>query len=416
MTVVRGDVLIARPPAEVFDFVADSRHEPLFNPRMTSCELLTVGPVGNGSRFRAIMRSARRRLPMTVEYTTFDRPRLLASHSEFVGARVDGQLSFEPEGSGTRMRWHWIVTPPVGLRRLDRVVGLIGQRQERRIWRSLKEFLEVTASGSVYVHETGQPGLPAVVFLQGAGASGDMWRGHMAELSSQFHCLALDLPGFGRSNHLPPLSRLATAELVADVIRGRVPAGRARVVGLSWGGAITHTLLDRHPELVDGALIDGAGVLSWRGDKLVLLGIGAVSPFLHTRAVTGLFSRMIGLDAVGRADLEASAPRAFRRAFMEGFKTPALPVELKASCPVLLVAGEKEAHVRPANAALASMMPNAIALFVPGVGHGWMARQSELHIRMVEAWLTGRPLPSELHEEVPFPTVTERLLRHTGDD
>ncbi len=123
---------------------------------------------------------------------------------------------------------------------------------------------------------------------------------------------------------------------------------------------------------------------------------------------------MIGTDAAGRADLEASAPWAFRRAFIEGFKAPALPVERQASCPVLLVAGGKEAHV-PANAALASVMGNAIALFAPGVGHGWMARRSELHVRMVEAWLTERLLPSELHEEMRFPERPS-LLRYTGDD
>ena len=32
-----------------------------------------------------------------------------------------------------------------------------------------------------------------------------------------------------------------TADLVAELIETRVPAGRAHVVGLSWGGGVTHT-------------------------------------------------------------------------------------------------------------------------------------------------------------------------------
>ena len=172
--------------------------------------------------------------------------------------------------------------------------------------------LEIAQVGSatdvgMYVHESGTPGSPAVVFLHGAGASGRMWREHLAKLAG-FHCLAPDLPGFGRSNQLPFLSRTVTADLVAELVATRVPARRAHVVGLSWGGGIAHTLLDRHPGLVDRAVIDGAGVLTWWGGGLILAGVTVVSPFLHTRPVTAFFSGIIGMDEVGRADLRASSP------------------------------------------------------------------------------------------------------------
>jgi pimeloyl-ACP methyl ester carboxylesterase len=265
----------------------------------------------------------------------------------------------------------------------------------------------------MHVHESGTPGSPAVVFLHGAGASGAMWREHMAALTG-FHRLAPDLPGFGRSNHLPFLSRTVTADLVGDLVGNRVPAGRAHVVGLSWGGGIVHTLLDRHPGLVERAVIDGAGVLTWWAGGLVLAGVGAVAPFLHTRPVTALFSRIIGMDEQGRADLRAASPTAFRRAFVEGFRSGVSRVEVGAPSPVLLVAGEKETAIRPANAALASLMPHAVAMFAPDLPHGWIARRTGLHVRMVEAWLTGGELPSELRPDAPDPTVVRRLLRELG--
>ena len=125
---------------------------------------------------------------------------------------------------------------------------------------------------NMHVRESGTPGDPAVVFLHGAGASGLMWRHHVARLDDRFHCLAPDLPGFGQSNRLAPLTVDKTADLIAELIEARVPARRAHVVGLSWGGAVTHRLLGRHPELVDRAVIDCAGVLTARGGPLVLLG------------------------------------------------------------------------------------------------------------------------------------------------
>jgi pimeloyl-ACP methyl ester carboxylesterase len=242
-----------------------------------------------------------------------------------------------------------------------------------------------------------------------------MWREHMARLTG-LRCLAPDLPGFGRSNHLPFLSRAVTTDLVAELIATRAPPGRAHVVGLSWGGGLAHTLLDRHPGLVDRAVIDGAGVLTWWGGRLILAGVTAVSPFLHTRPVTGLFARLIGMDEEGRAELRASSRRAFRGAFAEGFRSGVSLAEVTAPSPTLLVAGEKETVVRPANAALASLMPHAAAMFAPGLPHGWLAREPQLHVRMVEAWLTGRELPSELRPEPPSPAALERLLRELGEE
>jgi pimeloyl-ACP methyl ester carboxylesterase len=261
-----------------------------------------------------------------------------------------------------------------------------------------------------FVHESGAPGSPAIVFLHGAGASGSMWREHMARLTS-FHCLAPDLPGFGRSNHMPSASRTETAALVAELIETRVPARRAHVVGLSWGGGVAHALLGRRPDLVDRAVIDGAGVLSWWAGPAVLVGVTVISPFLHTRPVTALFAGIIGMDEAGREDLRASSRRAFRRAFVEGFRTFASPVEIGATCPTLLVAGEQETAVRPSNAAQAALMAHAVARYAPGLGHGWVARRTELHVRTVEAWLTEQELPSELGSDLPSRAVVARLCR-----
>jgi pimeloyl-ACP methyl ester carboxylesterase len=278
--------------------------------------------------------------------------------------------------------------------------------------------LEIQAGGKptdsrLYVQESGTPGAPAVVFLHGAGASGRMWRQHTARLAGRFHCLAPDLPGLGRSNQLPSASVLESADLVAELIQTRVPAQRAHLVGLSWGGGVAHALLARHPELVDRVVIDDAGVLvlSWWGGALVRLAITLVAPFLHTRPVMALFSTMIGMDQEGRAELRASSRRAFWRAFWEGFNPPPIRIAIDAPCPTLLVAGEKETTIRASNAALAALMPHAVARFAPGLGHGWLARRTGLHVRMVETWLSGQQLPSELIAEPPSPSAVERLLR-----
>jgi hypothetical protein len=56
-------------------------------------------------------------------------------------------------------------------------------------------------------------------------------------------------------------------------------------------------------------------------------------------------------------------------------------------------------------------MAHAAAVYAPGGRHGWLARRTELHVRMVEAWLTGQELPAELAAEKTWPGAVERMRR-----
>jgi pimeloyl-ACP methyl ester carboxylesterase len=234
-----------------------------------------------------------------------------------------------------------------------------------------------------------------------------MWRDHMDRLASEFYCLAPDLPGFGRSNRLGSISLNQTADLVAELIAARVPARRAHVVGLSYGGSVVFAMLDRHPEVLDRVVIDGACVLPQRVDPLILAAITVVSPVVNTRLAEA-FLRLIGLGGLGVA-LRSASPAAFRRSWLEGYVAPISKAELEAVCPTLLVAGERE-HARASNAALAALMPHAIARFVPGLGHAWFIQRRDLHVRMVEAWLNDQALPAELQLEPPSQSAVARVV------
>ena len=225
-----------------------------------------------------------------------------------------------------------------------------------------------------------------------------MWRDHMVALSG-YHCLAPDMPSHGHSNDIPWRSLRQTADRVAEIIETRVPNRKANVVGLSMGGGVTHVLLGRRPDLLDRVLIDGAGVLGWWGDFPFLVGITAIAPFLHTSVVVGMLSRSVGgMPEADKADIKVAARLAFWRGFVDSFRVRLTPAELTASCPTLLVSGEREAN-RPSNAALAALMPDAVARYVPGTGHGWLGAKPELHRAMVEAWLAGDDLPDGLEVE-----------------
>jgi len=148
MAKIEGEIVIDRPVEEVFDFVADSRNEPSFNPAMTGVELLTAPPIGRGTRFRA--RMGRAGTQMLVELTEFDRPHRLGSRTTSSMMQTCGALTFAADGDGTVMSWDWQVRPKGWMRMLGPLFEPLGNRMERRIWTSMKRYLENTAALSIH--------------------------------------------------------------------------------------------------------------------------------------------------------------------------------------------------------------------------------------------------------------------------
>lgn len=146
MAKIEGEIVIGRPVGEVFDFVADQSNEPQYNPQMVRAEKITRGPVGTGTKFRSAVTSMGRTAEMLIECTGYDRPRRLASTTTMQQADISYALTFEPAGAGTRMRWSGQVNPKRAFRLLGPLITWMGRRQERRIWTSLKRYLENTAA------------------------------------------------------------------------------------------------------------------------------------------------------------------------------------------------------------------------------------------------------------------------------
>jgi hypothetical protein len=148
MAKVTGDIYIERPVELVFDYVADERNEPRYNPKMLSSEKLTEGPIGAGTRFQAVHTSGRGSQVMSVEITDYDRPRWLASRTTMPVMECHGGLTFDSDGDGTRMGWMWDVHLKGPAKIFSPVAGLIGRRSERACWKGLKQLLETTSRPS----------------------------------------------------------------------------------------------------------------------------------------------------------------------------------------------------------------------------------------------------------------------------
>jgi len=119
------------------------------------------------------------------------------------------------------------------------------------------------------LRRSGSADRPAMLLIHGSGpgASGwSNWQYLMPDLGGQFHCIAMDLSGYGNSPAPDdmPASTAAWLEIwVAQVISlvRRLGLGRVHLLGNSLGGAIAlHSAL-RAPDLFDRiALMGSVGV------------------------------------------------------------------------------------------------------------------------------------------------------------
>ncbi len=148
MARVEGEITISRPVEAVFDFVADECNEPRYNARMVRAVQISEGPIGEGTRFRTVLEMMGRTIPMVVEFTGYERPSRLASATRSARMETEGALTFEPVSGGTRMRWSWNVRPRGAVKLMAPLVGVLGRRQEREIWGSLKRLLESGGAAS----------------------------------------------------------------------------------------------------------------------------------------------------------------------------------------------------------------------------------------------------------------------------
>jgi pimeloyl-ACP methyl ester carboxylesterase len=258
----------------------------------------------------------------------------------------------------------------------------------------------------LHVRETPGPAQDGtVVLIHGLGGSSTNWTDLSAALSSRWHCVAVDLPGFGRSEPLP--SRDYSLRSHADTVRAFLETldGPVHLVGNSLGGAVALTLAADHPSLVATTTLVSPAVPDLRPDP-DRLGDGkmalAALPLVGTRvrrelAAEDAGTRLRRTMRLCYADPGCVSEAAFAQAVAEAAERLDLPwvaeamqrsfgglvgtwfargaaslwaTAARVATPTLVVWGERDRliSVRKARRTVATV-PRARLLRLPDVGH-----------------------------------------------
>lgn len=132
-----------------------------------------------------------------------------------------------------------------------------------------------------------QPAFPrgSLVFLHGRFGDQRLWSEVIGSLQGQFHCVAIDLPGFGESFCVNDggADLLECVALVLEVIRKTIP-GKAIVIGHDIGGAIAQLCAIQDPGKILGLVLINSSCVS-EPLRSVRLGMGGWRAYFEFRAL-----------------------------------------------------------------------------------------------------------------------------------
>lgn len=233
--------------------------------------------------------------------------------------------------------------------------------------------------------ETGNPDKETVIFLHGGGLDHTQWKEVMKHLSKDFHCVAVDLPMHGRSAHIE-LSMTGVMEEMEALLKSYK---KVHLVGLSLGGVIALTVLNRYPEYIQSAIVSGT-VFSFRAKSAELINTYAVPIYglLKPDWIAFLLMKTSNIPSRFKEDIDQAVKstsveqaRAMYRLLAEGEAPASSP------CPLLIVAGEKENRaVKSSQSSMLDSIKHSTEAIVPGVGHAWSYENPLLFAEMVDEW------------------------------
>lgn len=260
--------------------------------------------------------------------------------------------------------------------------------------------------GDVYYQEVGE-GHP-VVFLHGSGPGATGWSNfasNMAELGEKIRCIAIDLPGWGKSFPVKYNER-DHHTAVRDVLDA-LGIEKAAVVGNSMGGAVAIKFAATFPDRITHLITMGAGspqvklfgAADGPTEGLKVLQQGYRDPSVdQMKKLTDIMTFDSGnaTDALAKQRSDnAKANQEHLDNFVEGMTKPrsgmATEAELRSiTCPTLLIHGRDDRVVHYENSLyLCATIADSRVLLINRCGHWAQVEHPKEFNREVASFVLG---------------------------
>jgi carbon monoxide dehydrogenase subunit G len=135
-----------RPPAAVFDYVADFSTNAEWDPGTISAERADEEPVGLGAEFRLVVSFLGRTSRLTYRIVEYERPNLVTFRGENAAVVSLDRITVEPLHGGSRLTYDARLTPKGATRLAHPLLALGLRRVGDRALRGLRAALTTTTT------------------------------------------------------------------------------------------------------------------------------------------------------------------------------------------------------------------------------------------------------------------------------
>jgi pimeloyl-ACP methyl ester carboxylesterase len=265
---------------------------------------------------------------------------------------------------------------------------------------NLSPYVREVLVGGIRLHcyDASSGDATPIILIHGLGDEADTWRHVLLPLARNRRVIAVDLPGFGRSDHPHVAYTLAFfARTIAQLLHA-LGIRKAILIGSSMGAATAQRLALARPDLVERLILVGGCVpasFGLPGGPMWLFLTPGLGELIYTNirreADSGyatLRPYYRDLDGLAQADRDFLAERVRarvwsagqRRAFLSALRWLAIERAMRANTlreqvirqatPTVLIWGDADAIVPPAAAhAMAALLPDAQVHMIAECGH-----------------------------------------------
>ncbi len=253
--------------------------------------------------------------------------------------------------------------------------------------------------GPLYYERMGRTG-PVIAFVHPNPMDQSCWIFQMAHFSTWFSCIAIDIPGYGRSPKADPgLTMGDMAQACWEAIDDAFHDETAILVGCSVGSAIVPFMYHLRPHRTAALVLSGTGYIpgkefaARRIESYTANGIGFrwaytfedMSPAFRATPLAHYFAELFS-ERNDAADLETILHQF--RALQED--EPVGHHET-IDCPTAILTGSEDSAHQSAFA-LQALIPDCELKVLPGAGHACQLEQPWLFDRLMIEFLTRHGL------------------------
>ncbi|WP_166242368.1 alpha/beta fold hydrolase [Paenibacillus turpanensis] len=238
-----------------------------------------------------------------------------------------------------------------------------------------------------------------VVLIHGFPFSHTMWEPQIEMLSKDYDVIAPDLPGFGGSPVVNPITIAEMADQVAELLSS-LEIRKCIIVGFSMGGYVSFELLQRHSELAGGLVLadtkagndteEGKAGRRKLAEAVIANGSGAASEAMLGKLLAPNASTV-------KPELVQQVDRMIREASPEAIAAASLAMAERADMtsslgdiriPVLVLVGSEDGITPPDGAKqMASAISEASVKVIDQAGHLANLEQPQAFTEALLEWL-----------------------------